>query len=824
MADEMDTLDEFINQEGSVRSSPEELAELLGKDETLFASSSLSDALSASFCSWTVNAPDGQGGEPQRNADEDGVLTQVKLFSSKCMATVSALRANLARFDVYAASAEKKQLEREIELLLGEAATWDLVYFTMKDLRDAEKDSGVAIRDGKWISDEQFFQQACRSDEDMRRWRRVVMWLEQVYSAQKPTSAGVRSDSYWENTSRHLSRGIDIEEGGDRSLISKIDPDAPLREKTRKLHSQDENLDNRLVKRVWELVRAGRIGQAVSECNACQQQWRSATLMGMQGYHDPKIVRSDDPCDARGNSNAANLRFMCSKIAEKDGINAYERALYGLFAGNVTPALAVSPTYHDQQWARYKVNLLQKMLQLRGLEHGPVHSDEEILADSSRAVFTGSDNDDDTAARFPFAQIQKSIILGQLNELVQMLESFQSSSSDPILIRFATHLLLVLSKVRVPGLNPEPNLILADAHQAIGRYVSSEVSRLDSPAMAVSLGLHLTSERRIECVANFIAVSVEGATNASVVSQSSSPFQNPTFSLLAQTEAGRAAEKKKMRRLRHIHALEAGGLDTVEILLRVVLNLLPESSKSTRTYNFGGDQIVGAAPTEADFMGSHLPLVEVLGWLTIRFEHWKESVFVANQIARNLALRHRVSDIKDVLRALPEVTLDQCRQACLDENNRQANVFAFEIEYWRTLCDAYDSFADWQVARLDQDPAFDEVHALYLGCEANLRRVVDFPEFPLFSGGAMDLRRSQLFLIRDAMVPQLYFMLHHLHYNMNQFDASLQLANDVADQRRRTWTIFQRSNGRLDRFMALMKDSAVALYATGKADFLGYDE
>jgi hypothetical protein len=472
----------------------------------------------------------------------------------------------------------------------------------------------------------------------------------------------------------------------------------------------------------------------------------------------------------------------------------------------------VSQSNHDFQWAFYKINLLQKMLELRGEKHGPVLSDEEIF---ERANAEG----EVSPSRLPFFQIQKLIVLGQLNELVQLLIDLQASDSCPAVIhRFCTHFLLVLSKVRCPYFNPQPELVVSDAQNAIFSYVNKVVSGYNKPAIVVGLGIHVVApDVRVKFISSFIAKCVEENTLEDLKESKAN------FAIISAEEQSRRKARKQNLRLKFIQTIEAGGLDTVAVLLEVIQTLLPPPDYSVKVYNYNQESFGSTGNTSAhDFMGSHLPLVEVLGWLTIRSEHWKESVVVANSICRNLALRHRISDLHDVLNALPEMTVERHRNACLlPEKKEQA--FAFEVEFWRVLCDAYDAFSSWQIARMEKRADLNVVLSLYAGAEAGLRRVVDFPTFPLFERAeSNDLRETQLAAIRDAIIPQVFFMLHFLHFNSNRFNLSLALADDVADRRRELWKVFERS-GLLERFFALLKESSVCLLGQNHQDILGFD-
>lgn len=69
----------------------------------------------------------------------------------------------------------------------------------------------------------------------------------------------------------------DVLSEAERPLVSSLDIDAPLRNGgAQKLHFMDQSLDERLMRRVWELIRCGQVGAAVAECDGCMQvSWLS---------------------------------------------------------------------------------------------------------------------------------------------------------------------------------------------------------------------------------------------------------------------------------------------------------------------------------------------------------------------------------------------------------------------------------------------------------------------------------------------------------------------------------------------------------------------
>lgn len=63
------------------------------------------------------------------------------------------------------------------------------------------------------------------------------------------------------------------------NLVSQVDPDAPTRENL-KLHPQDSEDEELLMRGVWTLLKAGRLSDAHQLCRDVGQAWRAASLGG----------------------------------------------------------------------------------------------------------------------------------------------------------------------------------------------------------------------------------------------------------------------------------------------------------------------------------------------------------------------------------------------------------------------------------------------------------------------------------------------------------------------------------------------------------------
>lgn len=230
-------LDEAGGAEWEAREGASRLAPLVDREAQQLRRQGPASALVAQQCAWLLVA----------DADQDRTLERVAALGPLCEAAVRDVRARTG----LGASGDH---ERTAQLLEGEAATWALLYATLLDLRafgdrvgDASEALWRAARD-EWTSDEQFFLLLARDDVSMRRWRRVVAWLERLELSRVREGEGVRNEHYWEYTQRAIARGARFENAHDtqRPLVTSLDVDAPLQEAgALKLHSMDQSLDER---------------------------------------------------------------------------------------------------------------------------------------------------------------------------------------------------------------------------------------------------------------------------------------------------------------------------------------------------------------------------------------------------------------------------------------------------------------------------------------------------------------------------------------------------------------------------------------------------
>jgi hypothetical protein len=211
---------------------------MLRREIELLRQKGLALALNAQQCEWLLE-----------DRSEWGVLKSAQAMGPLVKEVADALRASLEGISYYGFASDRREIEQTLELLDGEHATWSLLHTTIQDLLVAEEqpapesDLEKTARD-KWVSDESFFRLATKYDGKLRRWLRVVLWLEALSVDAANSTETVRSEHYREHTQMALRRAL-IADG---RQVSALDIDAPLSGEDSSL---DKMLDERLLK-VWQ--------------------------------------------------------------------------------------------------------------------------------------------------------------------------------------------------------------------------------------------------------------------------------------------------------------------------------------------------------------------------------------------------------------------------------------------------------------------------------------------------------------------------------------------------------------------------------------------
>eukprot|EP01133_Synstelium_polycarpum_P003983 gene3983-4613_t len=284
------------------------------------------------------------------------------------------------------------------------------------------------------------YRQLCDTkDYKMREQLIVIAWLEEMV-------AGVEYNTdvvYWKKTLEAL-------ESGQRGLVSSLDPDAPQRLNA-PIALEDEKVERAFMATLWTLIRAGNRQLAVEFCVSVGQSWRAATLLGDRRYTNQSDV---------GNPTRNLWRSACMQLA-MHGASDYERAIYGILAGNVYAAFPVCKNYYDHLWV-YMRGLVDDTLNEEVLSAPSSLATEDIAplqptiatTTTSRDILhtlrTNSPTEIMNEASESYHIIQEKIILDDYASLIMsLLELIQTGKQNSEFLRFAVNLILFY-RIRSP--------------------------------------------------------------------------------------------------------------------------------------------------------------------------------------------------------------------------------------------------------------------------------------------------------------------------------------------------------------------------------------
>jgi nuclear pore complex protein Nup107 len=136
-------------------------------------------------------------------------------------------------------------------------------------------------------------------------------------------------------------------------LVTQMDPDAPTRQ-GRKLEKEDEKHEHAFWVVCYDMFRRGMSWEKIlGWCEERNEGWRAASLGAAQD-----LPRNESRLCLAGPYAGALWRRMCYKAAQEISADRYERATYGLLAGDVASVEPVCQSWTDWLYVNYNSLLL----------------------------------------------------------------------------------------------------------------------------------------------------------------------------------------------------------------------------------------------------------------------------------------------------------------------------------------------------------------------------------------------------------------------------------------------------------------------------------
>ncbi|KAL2260163.1 hypothetical protein VTK26DRAFT_5934 [Humicola hyalothermophila] len=273
-----------------------------------------------------------------------------------------------------------------------EAQTWDLLRRILPlRYRDPTPSQRIHVDELSTKTRRQWWNDFMISDSVARERKVVLEWLQSSASHGPPVDEVVselqqhaeRGDILahgWLHT-RHkikLQKSVNGYQGvldpndaasaqshlGSNTLITQLDPDAVTRQ-ARKLEPQDEFFERAIWLGCFEMLRRGCSMSEIREwCSVRTELWRASSIAPLP------LSNPEDEEDAEFDPSALVLwRRMCFATARDGGTGDYDRAVYGLLAGDITSVEKVCKSWDDFLFAHYNA-LLRTQFDLFLVKHG----------------------------------------------------------------------------------------------------------------------------------------------------------------------------------------------------------------------------------------------------------------------------------------------------------------------------------------------------------------------------------------------------------------------------------------------------------------------
>lgn len=268
----------------------------------------------------------------------------------------------------------------EIRRVEEEAETWDLLCRVLPlRYRDPGPFNIRSLEDSASSSRKRWWNDFLITDSLAKERKAVLEWLQNSASHGPPVDEVVselqqnaeRGDILahgWLHT-RHkikLQKSVNAYQGvldpnnadaaqshlGSRTLVTQLDPDAITRQ-VRKVEPQDEFFERAIWLGCFEMLRRGcNMAEIRDWCSVRTELWRAATLAPL-----PLSNPEDEDQEDFDPSSLVLWRRMCFAAARDGGTSDYDRAVYGLLAGDLESVLKVCKSWNDFLFANYNAIL-----------------------------------------------------------------------------------------------------------------------------------------------------------------------------------------------------------------------------------------------------------------------------------------------------------------------------------------------------------------------------------------------------------------------------------------------------------------------------------
>lgn len=718
--------------------------------------------------------------------------------------------------------------------LAEEANTWKLLHClyadSIQETPQVLDDLRIEISQQTLVGT--FFQ----CDKEVRLHQLLVDWLENTAAYQEEatrTSAPIIGDNaHWSNTLHQMLIGNTLfNKEKSRSMVTCMDPDAPRRQK-RTIHSDDQQDDNDLCKRIFTELRCGKLDDAISLCVGAGQAWRAAVLQGWRLLH---YLSRDDPTaplQISGNPSRDLWKWACLSIANNTSENLYYRATLGILCGHLPSTIpACHGNWKDLLWAHLRVQIETRVNTFLHENHSTIYanntpdevmelleSDFHIEQLSLEQVFSAINALMNGKKESQYQRCQKHIMLGHITTIME--ESLDwLEIGEENLVRFLAHLVIVLRQM-----GKDPNHDIGD--KILEKYVSQLIERLvegsvDCPNLIAFYTSTVPVTRQIQLYAHLLDRVDKSECRQDVVKAG----------LLAGVDVAAAARVAIKKAISNIHE----GYGNIDMVF-------------TQTGVTENDKVlVGKVVSSLEWLAL-LPdqLVEAL-WLSNAMI--RTFIFIGNTEAASSVIKKTDQLFSPFIKKLPincsELREYLCLKAYLEALNEFATWYRFLMGGQPKGLESLPEDATFSDKVLHEEKCaqLEQQKIRWQNTVDNLSHHTKklLYDAMLFSGGWLEDddngvcsenfsedeqqgRYQQLETLRRLCIPEMAILILKILQNGNDIESHKEVVNlsDVlADENRRLYKSF--SKEKLVEVLERIKESSLLLMEKGR-DMFGYEE
>jgi nuclear pore complex protein Nup107 len=270
--------------------------------------------------------------------------------------------------------------EQALKSLRDEVQTWDLLRRLLPlRYRESKAVASQGVHQGASQSRNDYWNDFLQSDNLARERKVVLEWLQTsaqdgpsiddlVQELQENADRGDIVENGWLHTRLKLkqqkrangwSGAVDpdvpeFEQAHmtNTTMITQLDPDAVTRQ-GRQLEPQDEYFERAVWVGCFEMLRRGSdLSEIRDWCSDRAEVWRAAALGGL-----PMSTSQDEDIEGFEPASVILWRRTCHALARQGGVDDYERAVFGLLAGDILSVEQVCQTWDDFIFTHYSALL-----------------------------------------------------------------------------------------------------------------------------------------------------------------------------------------------------------------------------------------------------------------------------------------------------------------------------------------------------------------------------------------------------------------------------------------------------------------------------------